>query len=81
MTNEGGKNRLIQWVRRGTGILRRETFRQEVQRTVRTVETVECREHTVLIGNMQHGAMDACPLCGSKLIPAAKEKALPQLHD
>jgi DNA-directed RNA polymerase subunit RPC12/RpoP len=30
---------------------------------------------------MQHGAMDACPLCGSKLISSPREKTLPQLHD
>jgi hypothetical protein len=81
MKNEGRMIRLIQWFRQRASYLRTEAFTQGFSQTVRTVETVECHEHTLLIGMTPPGALDACPLCGSKLIPAKDEKTLPQLHE
>jgi hypothetical protein len=59
--------------------LRTEARTQGVRRTVRTIETVECQQKTILIGSLQGGAIDSCPLCGHRLGPAEEEPIRPRL--
>jgi len=61
--------------------MRSEIVEQGSRRTIRTVETIERQEKTFLVGNLQAGTFDACPLCGSKLPAATGDQTRPQLHD
>jgi len=81
MSNKGSMNRLVQWVRQGASSLRSDAFLQSSRQTVRTIETVECQEHTLLIGSVRAGPLDICPMCGRKLVQEVEGQTLPQLHD
>jgi hypothetical protein len=74
-------NRLVQWFRRRASSLRTEASFKESGKTVRTVETVEFQERTILIGQLQAGASDVCPLCGRALGSNPDEPVRPQLRD
>jgi len=81
MKTTSGMNRLVQWLRQRAYSLRTDTLFHGSGLTVRTVETVECQERTLLIGSLRKGTLDACPLCGVELGPAEEDPIRPQLPD
>jgi hypothetical protein len=74
-------NRILRWFLQRANPLRKTSLAEGSRRTVRTVETIECEQHVYLVGSMQTGSQDACPLCGKKLIPDAGEHAPRQLGE
>jgi hypothetical protein len=73
--------RLAQWLRRRANSLYTETVVVGSSQTVRTVETVECQERTILIGREHVGDFETCPLCGNKLGSTAEGPVRHQLHE
>jgi hypothetical protein len=71
--------RLAQWLQRRANSLCNETVVFGSSQTVRTVETVESQERTIVIGLEQVGNLETCPLCGNKLGSTAEEPWRPQL--
>jgi len=77
-----GINRLAQWVRQRAGFLREETSLRGSSQTIRTVETIESEERTVLIAGHHVVDIDVCPLCGSRLNPQTSQNSThPQLNE
>jgi hypothetical protein len=76
MSNDGRIHRLAHWFRQRAAYLRAEPF-IEGSRTIRTVETIERQEHTVLIGRLPAGQFDSCPMCGRKLAPEPEDRPPP----
>ena len=80
-------NRLAQWLRRRTGLVRKETFLRGETTTIETVESitvesmqVESMKRTVFLGLEQAGDLEACPLCGARLGPHTDHPMPPQLR-
>jgi hypothetical protein len=61
--------RLVHWLARQARSVQTRAFIAGSDLVVRTVETVEIQEATLLVGQRQVGSLDACPLCGSRLVP------------
>lgn len=77
MRSEGGIDRLVCWLTQRVRSLRAKAFIGESGLTVRTLETVEIEETTLLLGQAQVTALDACPLCGSRPVLSPVELARP----
>jgi hypothetical protein len=60
--------RLVHWLSKQIRSLEIKAFIAGSDLVVRTVETVEIQEATLLVGQGKGGDLDACPLCGSRLV-------------
>jgi oxalate decarboxylase/phosphoglucose isomerase-like protein (cupin superfamily) len=81
MSKAKGMHRLVHWFQERAGYVRTEWFFRRSGQTVRTVETVECQERTILVGRLQGGDSDTCPLCGSTLRTNPEDRMRPQLRE
>lgn len=70
---------MVQWLQKLAGSLRKEAFVRRSGPTLRTEETIEIQDLTLLFRQFQEGVSDACPVCGSTLTPPANEPVRPQL--
>jgi hypothetical protein len=79
MKNGGWLNRIHRWFWWGEQEQRIGIADQGSPRVIRTVETVQREEKTILIGTLNAGAFKTCPLCGQNLGPPEDDSAHPHL--
>ena len=77
MTSKSSIGRVIHWFRQRANSVRSGTASQRFSQTVHTVETVECQERTMFIGNVHGnvhgGGVDVCPVCGARLLHSDRD--------